>query len=142
MIIGAKDILFSAEGADQHEQSGLRKVEVGEKGVHNLEMISGIDEKIGMAGSGAHSASALPGGVFESADGGGPDRDDAAGIPAGSFNLFGGGFGDGVGLGVKLVLFYRFGADGLEGSETDMESDFGGFDSTFAKAGENLRSEM
>ena len=142
VTVGAEDFFFSGEGADQHEQRGLRKVEVGEKGTHNLEVVSGIDEEIGVAGSGAHSSGALPGGVLKSADRGGANGNHAARFPPGSFDLFGGAFGDGIRLGVKLMLFNRLCADRLEGSEADMEGDFCRFDPSVANAGEDFWREM
>jgi len=142
VTVGAEDFVFSSKGANQHEQRGLRKVEVGEKGAHDLKVESGIDEEIGMAGSGAHRSGPLPGGIFKGADGRGADGNDAARFPAGSFDLLGGGLGDGIGLGMKSMLFDRFGADGLEGSETDVERDFRGLNPAFANTGEDLRREM
>jgi hypothetical protein len=43
---------------------------------------------------------------------------------------------------MELMLFYVFDANGLEGSEADMERNFCSLDSSFAKAGEDFRGEM
>ena len=109
-------------------------MEVGEKGAYDLELVAGIDKEIGMAVSGADSAGALSGCVFESADSGSANSNHAARFPTRPIDLFSGGFGDGIGLGMKPVFLHRFCTNGLESSEPDVERDLGGLDPTFANA--------
>jgi hypothetical protein len=44
--IGAKNVLPASEGADQHEQSGLRQVEVGEHRLDDFEFEARVNEDI------------------------------------------------------------------------------------------------
>ena len=113
------------------------------RALHDLKVESGIDEEIGFAGSGADCCRPLAGRRYS--------RVRTVVVPmatmrrdsaARSFDFLGGGLGDGIGLRMKSMLFDRFGTDGLEGSETDVERDFRGFDSAFANTREDLRREM
>jgi hypothetical protein len=47
VFIRAQNVFFSAEGAYQHQQRGLRQVEVGEQGSHCFEFEARVDEEIG-----------------------------------------------------------------------------------------------
>jgi len=64
VVVGCEDVLASTEGADQHEQGGLREVEIGEHGAHCLEFEAGIDEEVGSGGAGENGSSALANRVF------------------------------------------------------------------------------
>src|SRR5437763_6965549 len=49
VVISAEDVFCSAQGADQHQQSGLRQVEVRQESIDDQELVSGIDEQVGIA---------------------------------------------------------------------------------------------
>ena len=47
------------EGADKHQQSALRQVEIGNQGIHRLNFLAGIDENRCVARAGAHGRQSL-----------------------------------------------------------------------------------
>jgi hypothetical protein len=106
-----------------------------------LEFVAGIDEEIGFAGAGLGLTRLLCG-VFESADRGGADGYDAAGLAARLTDLRGGFDRNRIGLGVQHVLFDLLDTNWLEGTESDVEGDFRRLDAAVAEAGKNFRSEV
>lgn len=79
VVVGGEDRLASGEGTHQHEQAGLGQMEVGEQGGDEAEVEAGRDEDLRFAGVGfERAAGGLKRAVFESADDGGADGDDAA----------------------------------------------------------------
>lgn len=47
MNISGEDGFSSGEGADQHQQRGLREVEVGEQAADDAKFMAGADEYLG-----------------------------------------------------------------------------------------------
>ena len=80
--------------------------------------------------------------VFEGANGGGADGDDATRSTESVIDGGGGAGGDGIRLGVEFVIFDALDADRLKGSQADVQGDIGGFDPPLADAVENFRGEM
>ncbi len=71
MPISAQHSFPAGQRADQHEQRGLRQVEVGQQGVDDEEAIARIDEDIGFAAAGFDACGCVIAGFFMPA--GGPD---------------------------------------------------------------------
>jgi len=65
--VGIQHILFPCQSTDQHQQRGLRKVEVSEECVYYPESIAGIDEQIGLSRSGL-KFTRLPRSIFQSSN--------------------------------------------------------------------------
>ena len=86
--------LFIRERGHQHQQGGFRQMEVGDQGVHDLEMVAGVDEDFGPAASCFQDTVFVRGG-FQGSAAGGADADNTAT----------GGFGIVDKLG--LVFFYH-----------------------------------
>src|SRR5579872_3776081 len=84
----------------------------------------------------------LIGGKLKGTDSGGADSDDASRLAARLADLLGGGFGDGVNLGMKVVFFHPLGTYGLKSPKADVERDFGGFNSAGSDPGKNFGSEV
>ena len=81
--IGAPHHVETAEGADQHEQSRARQVEIGQHGVDGAEAVARRDEQRRLAAIGRERA-VLGGRAFDQPQRGRADRDDAAaGAPRG-----------------------------------------------------------
>jgi len=80
VVVGAEDVFFSSQCADQHQERRLGQMEVGEQSLDQLEFVAGVDEEIGFAGAGLEFTPLC--GVFESADRGGAYGYDAAGLAA------------------------------------------------------------
>ena len=75
MAICVEHALLAREGAHQHEQRGLRQMEIGEQRTHHPELMAGIDKNIGLAAPCLYP-SRLRGGIFQCPDRGGSDRYD------------------------------------------------------------------
>lgn len=130
------------EGADEHEQGGAGQVEIGEERVHNLKSAGRINKNAGAAAAGKHAPVILRGDRFQNAHGGGADGNDAAT----------GGFGfvdeprrfraDFVTLFVHRVAGERFGFDGRERAEADMQGDETNLDAARANFGKKRFGEM
>src|SRR3974390_3408102 len=143
MLIRGERWFAAGEGGDQHDERGLGQVEVGEQGADDAEVESGIDEDVGRAGLGGDAAvGRLTGGVFEGADSGCADSDDAAAGVAGELDFLPRYGRNRIPLAVDFVLLDDLDADGLEGAESDVQGDFGGVDAAGADAVENLGREM
>jgi hypothetical protein len=150
--IGAEDVFASGEGTDEHEQGGLREVEVGEECFDGFEiegrafgrwMFGGwVDEEVGGGGTCGDGSGAEADGVFEGADRSSADGNDAARGAKSVVDGGRGGGGDGIGLGVEFVVFDAVDADRLEGSQADVEGNLGGFDAALADAVEDGGSEV
>ena len=80
--------------------------------------------------------------MFEGSNRCGSDGDDPTRSAESLVYGGGGAGGDGIRFGMKFVILDTIDADGLKGSEADMESDFGGLDSALADAVEGFRGEM
>ncbi len=142
MLIGAQNVFLSAEGADQHEQRRLGQVEVREHGLEDFEFEAWIDEQVCGSAAGEDSSRAGANRMFEGADGGGADGDDAPRFAESVVDSVGSCCGDGIRLGVEFVIFDAPDANGLKSPEADVKSDLGGFDSTLTDALENFRGEV
>jgi len=138
VFVGMQDVFFATESTDQHEQRGLWQVEISKHGVDNLEFEAGIDEEVGRRASSRDDSFALPNCVFESADGGRADGDHAALVAKCLIDGRRGGGGDGIGFGMKFMVFDAFDVDWLEGSQADMKSDLDGFYAALPYAIENF----
>src|ERR1019366_2785232 len=77
--------------------------------------------------------------VFEGADGGGADGDDAACILQSPIDGGGGAGGDGIGLRVEFVIFDSIDADGLKRPQAHVQGDGDGLDATLADAVEDFK---
>lgn len=117
-------------------------MEVSEERADYAEFVSRVDEEIGLTRSSADFAACLLRGIFERADGGGADGDDAAICGAGPGDLVGSFGGDRIGLGVQRVIFNLLDVDGLEGTQADVKRDLGGFDPALPELREDVGSEM
>ena len=78
VLVGAQDVFFAGERAYQHQQSGLRKVEICEQGIDHFEFEPRINKNVGRSCSGKYGSSAAKECMFESADGRSANSDDAA----------------------------------------------------------------
>ena len=140
-------MLAVGKGGDQHEERGLREVEVGEEALDDFEFVAlirmgaGREEEAGGAGVGGDVGLGA-GDMFEGAGGGGAYGEDAAFFADGFVDGFGGGGGEGVGLGVEADVFGAFYADGLEGAEAYVEGEVRDFDAACGEGLENLGSEV
>ena len=45
-LVGGQDIFAACQRGDQHKKRGLREVEICDKGVCNLEAVTGVDKDI------------------------------------------------------------------------------------------------
>ena len=142
MVVGMEDVFASAEGADQHEQGGLREVEIGEHGAHCLEFEAGVDEEVGSGGTRENGSCAEANRMFEGADGGGTDGDDAARGEESLIDRGGCGGGNGIRFGMKFVILDALDVDGLKRSEADVQGDLDGLDFALADAVKDLRGEV
>jgi len=80
--------------------------------------------------------------MFKGAGGGGSGGDDSAAFGEGAVEGVGGGGGEGVALGVEADVGEAIDADGLEGSETDVEGEGCDFHAAGAEGGEDLGREV
>src|SRR6266852_1399270 len=80
VVVGAQDSSFAGEGAHQHEQRGLRQMEVGKHPFYYLEVIAWINENVGFARFCFDAPRTVLGRIFQSADRGSTDGDDAASV--------------------------------------------------------------
>src|SRR5437879_10136210 len=80
--------------------------------------------------------------MFQSSNGGSANGDDATRGADGLVDSAGGVGGNGIRLGMDLVIFAALHANRLEGSQADMQCDLYGLDSALADAVENFRSEV
>src|SRR5579872_3750334 len=138
MIVGPQYVFFSAKGTDQHQQSRLRQMEVGEHGANYFEIETGIDEQVCLSCAGEERSAAEANGVFEGSDCSGAYGDDAAGITHSPIDRRSGAIGDRVELGVKFVIFDTVYVNRLKGAQADVERDFHGLDAAVPDSAENF----
>ncbi len=121
-------------------------MEVGQHGVDHPEFEAffgiWIDEEVGRRRAGDDGSCAEADCVFEGSNRCGADRDDPPRRAESLVYGGGGAGGDRIWFGMKFVILDAVDADGLKGSEADMEGDFGGLDSALADAIEGFRGEM
>src|SRR5579863_9676335 len=133
VAIGGEDavdsgLLRAGEGADEHEQAGLRKMEVGKERRDDAELEAGRDEDVGRAGVGLDGTGRRrERGGLEGADDGGADGDDALPVLCGGVDGGSGFRADGIALGVEMDLVEAIDAERREGAEADVEGDAGIF---------------
>lgn len=143
VTVGAEYEVAPGESADQHEQGGFRQVEVGEQGAHHPEFEAGIDEDIGFAVAGSDvPVGGMAGDEFQGTD---RRRSDGYNAPAGiegAIDLGRRGIRDEVQLLMQPVLLDPFDANGLEGTQPDMQSNLGAFDAPILESGQDLGSEV
>ena len=146
MFVGAQDVLASAEGAYQHEQRGLRQVEVGQHRLDHFEFETyfriWVDEKVGRCRAGDDCSFADANGVFERADRCGADSDYSAASAEGVINGGGGAGRDGIRLGVEFVILDALDPDWLEGSQADVQRDVDSLDVALTDSVEALGCEV
>jgi hypothetical protein len=80
MFVGAQNVLFSGEGADEHQQGGLGQVEVSKHRFDDSEFMAWINEEISGGSTRNDGSCTHANGVFKSSNRCGADRDDAARI--------------------------------------------------------------
>jgi len=142
VLVGAEHTFPPGQTADQHEQSRLRQMEVGQHRLDCFEFETWIDEKVSSSGTGDDGSCAEAHGVFQSSNGGGADSDDA---PRGAESLVDSGCGAGrnrVGLGMDLVIFHALDAYWLECAKADVQCDLGAFNAALMNAVEDFWSEV
>ena len=116
-------------------------MEVGDEGVDALERITGIDEDVGIAGTGGQGAVG-GGGAFQGAHGGGADADDPAAVFAGGVDDLGAFAADLVIFAVHFVLGSVLFLDGAEGAQADVKQDGRYLDAHGAHFFEQFGGEM
>jgi hypothetical protein len=147
VAVGLQDILAPSERGNQSQERGFRQVEVCEQLVHHAEVVAGEEEDFRLGTTGCdHIPFSSDGGtgrcIFQSTNHSCSYGEDRAGFGFCLLN-FAGHFGsDFVGFGVDFVLFERFGVDGLECAEADVESYFAEFATFGFEYVENFRCEM
>ena len=142
MFVSAPNIFFSAKRADQHQQRRLRQMEICEHRPDHLEIESGVNKYVGDAGPRKDRACSSPGRMFESSNSSGADGNDATFVIHSPVDRGGRVPRNGIRLGVNFVIFHPLHANGLERSQTNMQSDFNGLNSAPADAVEDFRGEM
>ena len=146
VFVGAEDVLASTEGAYQHEQGGLRQVEVGQHRFDHFKFeayfMIWVDEKVGRGGAGDDCSFADANGMFERANRCGADGDYSAAGAEREIDGRGGAYRNGIRLGVEFVILDAIDPDRLESSQADVQRDIGSLDAALTNSVENLRSEM
>ena len=109
VLVGGQDVLAGAEGGDEHHERGARHVEVGDQGIHHVELIARQDvEARGLALPGTQGASAAVGrripGALQTANARRAHGDNAAARGVGRVHGVHCGGGHRVELGVDDVL--------------------------------------
>ena len=120
----------------------MRKVKIGEQGIHDLEARGGMEKKFCASASGEERAVVLRGDAFEDARGGGADGEDAAARGAGARDEFGGGGRDFVAFLVHDVFAERGGFHRREGAEADVQRDEAEVRAGVAQLREEARREV
>ena len=72
-------MLPACQSGYQHDEGGLRQMEVGDKGIQHLEAVARIDEDVGPAGTLGHGA-VLGGKGLDGTAGGGTHTDDPTAV--------------------------------------------------------------
>src|ERR1700722_12113988 len=117
VVVGCKHLLASTEGAYQHQQRGLRKVEVRQECVYDLELVSGRDEDVGCSGMRFEPSIACnTRAVFQRANRGRACCDDSATFALRRVYRFCCGVRQGVAFGVQVNVFDLSYPYWLEGS--------------------------
>ena len=136
--VGVQHLLASGEGGNQHDQRGLRQVEVGDQGVHGLEAVAGVDEDVGPAG--LFGKVTVPvGKAFDGPAGGGPHTDDPAPLGPGLVQQGGGLGGEHAELRMHVVVGDLLDLYGAEGPQTHVEGHPGRLDALGLDGRQQLR---
>ena len=114
----------------QHDECGLRQVEVCDQTVQNLELVARIDENVGPAAARADRA-VLSRCGFNRPAACRTDTDDASAIFLRLIDHVGGIFLDTIELRVHMMIQYIRNLDRPEGSQTHMKCDVRDLDSHF-----------
>src|ERR1019366_4313907 len=118
-------------------------MEVSEHGADHAKLVSRIDKDASLGGLRDDSAvRRMAGRGFQRAHGGGADRDDSASGIAGPLNPVRSLDRDRIPLAMDLVLLDHFYADGLKGSESNVQRNFGSLDATRADAVKHFGGEV
>ena len=120
----------TGERADQHQQAGLRQMEIGEHGVDDSERITGGQEDGGFAGMGLELAVGSCGSlraVLHCADGGGAYGYDATAIAAGAVEGVCCLWGQRVALAMQVNLVDALDSQRSESAEAYVECELGYF---------------
>ncbi len=146
MFVGGQDVFASAEGTYQHQQRRLRQVEVCQHRLDHFkfETCCGIriNKKVGRCWACDDCSGAYSNRMFEGANRCGANGNYPAPAAEREIDGRGGAGGDGVGLGVELVILDAIDADRLESSQADVQRDPGGLDAALTDSVENLRGEV
>lgn len=130
MTISVEHSLLTSESAHQHQQRGLRQVEVGEQCTDYAEFISRVDKDIGLTAS-CRDSTRFRGGIFECPDRGCAYRYNSSSSIKDAIDGGRGFAGNGIGLAMQLVVFDALLAYGLKCPQTDVEGDFRSPDAAF-----------
>ena len=143
VAIGAQDIFASGERRDHSQQARLRQMEIGKQLGSRREKVCPGRERFAPRLSPGRTRPA----PFSAAS----SRARTTVVPTasigtifalGAFDGGGRGVGNFVGFGVDLVILDALGADGLEGSQADVERDLGDLDLPGSQAFQNRGREM
>ena len=134
-------VVVARKGAHEHYKSALGQVEVGDKAVDALKLISGVDEDIRPAVVLAYAASESRHG-FKGAAAGGADGEYPASARFCLVDYRSGLGGQMIMLRVHMMLLDVIRLDGAEGAEADMERDKAYPDAFFFDLFKQLGGEM
>src|SRR5579864_2402484 len=115
MTVGLQDSLTAAERAHQHEESGLRQVEIGQQRAHDAKHEAGIDKEIGFALLRSNPAIVGLGyRVLERAHGSRADCNNSTLLLERTVDCGGGVLANRIVLFMKAVILDALDADGLK----------------------------
>lgn len=121
LAVGGHCVFVAGEAADEHNESGLGEVEIGEEPVGDLRGHWRVEEDACAPGAGAHETSVRDGARLDRPDGGSSHAEDLASRPMGVIDGFGRLFGERVAFLVHHVFLDGRGLYGLEGPCPDVE---------------------
>ena len=143
VTVGGKNALASSESTDEHEETGLREVEVGEHGVHQAKAMTGGEKDVCAAGvSCGQVGIGGEGAVLQRANDGGTDGDYAATIETRGMDGLGGFRRQGIRLAVEMDFCKALNTQWGKGSKTDVKGDGDDGDPAIGNGVEYLRSEV
>ena len=123
MAVGRHDLIIAGKGGHQHQQGGLRQVEIGDHGVHTAETVSRPDKQPGIPTPGPQLT--LRGGGLQTADRGGAHRNHTPAPLSCRLHLLAGLFTQFTQFTVHLVIIKIVHPDRLKGSRAHMQGDMG-----------------
>jgi hypothetical protein len=132
MAVGIQYELPSGESANQHQQGGLGKMEVGEQRAHYPKLKSGIDEDVSLAGSGLNPAG-FASCVFQGSHRRGPYGHDSPMALERRVDRRGSLLRDRKMFFMKLMTFDHILPNWLKGSQTYMQGNLSRFNASFSQ---------